>query len=157
MAQKKVSASKLGRQKAGTPLAAAQQKVEEEAAKVRAEMERYQRLIDEAPKLAAEQKRRLDAEAAERKRREDEHAQYLREEALRSRAKIEGRFGSIAALPDRRFELDASIPAKVHRLRSERNQGRLTFLFLLIILAATVAYLYMTVKHGHSGSAIPLP
>src|ERR1700748_1220640 len=99
MVRKKISPGKNGKTKAGTPLAAAQQKVEEESAKVLAEMARYQKLIEDAPRVAAERKRQMEMEAAERKRQEEERARFLREEALRSRAKIEGRFGSLAAIP----------------------------------------------------------
>ncbi|HEY2341887.1 MAG TPA: hypothetical protein VGH90_02605 [Chthoniobacteraceae bacterium] len=155
MVRKKISPAKNGKSKAGTPIAAAQQKVEEEAAQVLAEMARYQKLIEDAPRVAAERKRRLEEEATERKRQEEERARYLREEALRSRAKIEGRFGSLAAIPDSRFELDASIPAKVHRLRSERNQGRLTFIILLFIFAAVLAYAIFIFKHGPNGGLFP--
>lgn len=111
---------------------------------VHEQVEKYQRLIAQAPALAEQ---RRQAEAA-KQRAEEELRRLQREEAVVRRARIEGRFGSPASLPDRRYELNAGAPARQRRLRAERNRGRMTFFFLLLIFAATLAFLYFTVMHG---------
>ncbi len=131
------SSSSKKNKNAATPLDAAQRKIAEEEAKVRAEMEKYQRLIEQAPKRAAEAKQRLETQK-----------RIQREEAVVRRSKIEGRFGSLAALPDRRYELNAGAPARQRRLRAERNRGRFMFFILLLVFAGTVAFLWVTMTHG---------
>jgi DNA repair ATPase RecN len=136
MPYKRNTSSSSKRQKSSTPLDAAQKKIAEEEAKLRVQMQKYEQLIEEAPKIAAERKRR--AEELERVRRE---------EAVRRRAKIEGRFGPLG-LPDRRYELNAGAPAKQRRLRAERNRGRFMFFILLLLFGAALAYLWYTVTRG---------
>lgn len=93
-------------------------------------MERYQTLIEQAPKLAEEQRR------------------AHREQLVKRASHIDRRFGNGAALPDRRYDLNVSIPARQRRLRHERNEGRLTFFILVIVFAAVVTWLYYTVTQG---------
>lgn len=112
-----------------TPLDAKQRAIQEQEAKLRAQMEKYQKLIEEAPKLAKERER------------------ARREQFITRAARTDQRFGSRAALPDRRYELSSGTPGKQKRLRAERNRGRNTFFVLLLILGAAVAYLYFTITH----------
>src|SRR6201996_6881892 len=85
-----------------TPLDAEKQAVAEQEAKLRAQMEKYQRLIEEAPKRA---------KAIARARQEQLVTQRSRIQPQQGRART--------ALPDRRFELNAGAPARERRLRAE--------------------------------------
>jgi len=109
-----------------TPLSAKQKAIAETEAKLKEKMERYQRLIEEAPMRAEQQKK------AQRE-------QFLK------RAAQTGHRNSSAALVDRRFELNAGAPAKVRKLKAEKSRGRNTFFILLLVLAAAVFWLYYTV------------
>jgi hypothetical protein len=101
-----------------------------EEAKLREQMERYQRLIENAPKLAKERERRQ------------------REQYVTRASRTDQRGASRAVLPDRRYELNAGVPARQRRLRAERNQGRLMFFILLLIFAGIVCWLYLSMAHG---------
>jgi hypothetical protein len=132
MAQKRTTSKSSGRrEKSAGPLDSAHRKIAEEEAKLRAQMEKYQKLIEQAPKMAAERR------------------QMQREQAAARMARIEGRFGngSSVSLPDRRFELNAGAPARMRRFRAERNRGRFMFFVLLLIFGAAVCFLYWTVKY----------
>jgi len=110
-----------------TPLDAKQKAIAEEEAKLREQMARYERLIEQAPKIAKQR---------EKARREEFIVRASTGPKSASR-----RF----ALPDSRYELNAGVPARQRRLRAERNRGRNTFFFLLLGLAVSVVWLYFTV------------
>lgn len=110
-----------------TPLTAKQRAIAEQEAKLRAQVERYQKLIEEAPKLAKERQR------------------VQREQFINRASRTETRPGSRTSLPDRRYDLNVGTPARQRRLRSERNRGRMTFFVLLLVLAGAVLWLYYTV------------
>ncbi|MEA3212171.1 MAG: hypothetical protein QOE70_5228 [Chthoniobacter sp.] len=116
----------------GTPLDNKQRVLEEQEQMLREKVEKYQKLIEDAPKIAADR------------------AREAREELLRRAASTDKRRGSVAALTDRRFGLEANVaaPAQQRRMRAERRQGRLTFFVLLLALAAAICYLYYTVANG---------
>ncbi|HEX8295376.1 MAG TPA: hypothetical protein VF593_03695 [Chthoniobacteraceae bacterium] len=118
--------------RSGGPLDSRQAALKEQERKLREKMERYQKLIEEAPKIAAER------------------AREQREELLRRAARTDKRPTSIAALPDRRFNLEVNVaaPAQQRRMRAERRQGRLMFFVLLLSLAAAIFYLYYTVTRN---------
>ena len=101
-----------------------------EEAKLRAQMERYQSLIENAPKLAKERERRQ------------------REQYVTRASKTDQRGASRTVLPDRRYELNAGVPARQRRLRAERNQGRMMFFVLLVVFAGIIFWLYTTMMHG---------
>ncbi len=133
MAPKRTTSSNpRKREKPAGPLDNAQRKIAEEEAKLRAQMQKYQDLIDQAPRIAEERRR------------------VQREQAAARMARIEGRFGqgSAASLPDVRYELNAGAPAKQRRFRAERNRGRFMFFILLLIFGAALGFLYWTVQHG---------
>jgi hypothetical protein len=115
---------------ADTPLDAKQKAIAEQEAKLRAQVERYQRLIEEAPKRAAEQ------------------ARAQREQFIKRASRTEQGARSRAALPDSRYELNAGAPAKMKKLRAERNRGRNTFFILILVLAVAILWLYFTVTHA---------
>src|SRR4051812_12543608 len=112
-----------------TPLDAKQRAIAEQEAKLLAQEARLKRLIEEAPKL----------------KKERERAQ--REQFITRASRTEQGPRPRAALPDSRYELNAGAPAKMRRLRAERNRGRNTFFLLLLLLAAAVCWLYFTVTH----------
>ena len=113
----------------GTPLDARQKLVAEQEAKLRAQMDKYQQLIENAPRLAKER------------------AKAQREQFVTRAARTEQTGRPRAAAPSRRYELNAGAPAKERRLRAERNQGRMMFFVLLLVFAGVVAWLYITVLH----------
>jgi hypothetical protein len=128
--KKRTTSDNFGRAEKSTPLDAAQRAIAEQEAKLRAQMEKYQKLIDQAPKLAEERDR-------------------IRREQARQRAThIERRFGNGASLPDRRFELNAGLPARQRRLRQERNRGRMMFFLLLLVFIGTVLWAYFTLTQN---------
>jgi hypothetical protein len=100
-----------------------------EEAKLREKVERYQRLIENAPKLAKERERRQ------------------REQFVTRASRADHRPGSRAALPDRRYELNPGAPARDRRLRAERNRGRMMFFILLLVFVGVVGWLYVTMGH----------
>ena len=127
MARKRTTSNNFGGPE--TPIDAKQRAIAEQEAKLRAQMEKYERLIQEAPKIAKERDR------------------ARREQFITRASRTEGRYNSRAVIPDSRYELNAGAPAKMRRLRAERNRGRNTFFILLIVLAAAVLWLYMIVTH----------
>jgi len=113
-----------------TTLDSKKKAIEADEAKVREAMARAERLIKIAPKLAQERER------------------LKREQFVIRAARTEGRANSRAALPDRRYELNAGAVPRQRRLRAERNRGRFMFFVLLIVFAGLVAWLYFTIT-GH--------
>jgi hypothetical protein len=109
-------------------LAAKQKQIAAEQAKLEAEMAKYKKLIDEAPKLAAERARRA------------------RDQFVIRASRTEHRGGNRAALPThRRYDLDPGAPARQKRLRAERNKGRFMFFVLLLTFCGVMAWLYFSV------------
>ena len=86
----------------------------EQQDKLRAEIERRERLIKDAPKIAKERER------------------VRREELVKRASRTDARPGSRVALQDPRhgFELNAAMPAQRKSLRAERRRGRLMFFVL---------------------------
>ena len=115
-----------------TPLDAEKRRLQEEAARLQAEMERKRRLIEEAPRLKAE---------AEKRRRE---------ELVTRASRTEARFGSPGALLDPRHGFEANVGATVRtrKLRRERNQGMWTFFVLCLILLGAIYWVYAVVIRG---------
>ena len=109
------------------PITAQQKAIADKQARLRAQMEKCEKLIEDFPKLAEER---------DKKRREVFVTRA-------SRTEQDGR--SRAALRDRRYELNAGAPAKLKRLRAERNRGRLMFFVLLVVFSALIAWLYYNV------------
>ena len=116
---------------AGSPLDAKARALAEEQDKLRAEIERNQRLIENAPKIRKEYER------------------VRREELVKRASRTEGRRGSRVALQDPRhgFEFNAAMPARQKSLRAERRRGRFLFFVLLCALAAVVYWAYLIFTH----------
>ena len=115
-----------------SPLDAKARALAEQQEKLRAEIERRERLIKEAPRIAKEQELRR------------------REELVKRASRTEARRGSRVALQDRRhvFEFNAAIPARHKSLRAERRRGRLLFFVLLFAFGAAVYWAYFTFTHS---------
>jgi hypothetical protein len=104
----------------------------EEERKLKEKMARMKKVIEDAPRIAAER------------------VQAQREELVRRAGSVEKRRLHLSALPDPRhlYEANVAVPAQHKRMRAERRQGRLTFFILLLALAAAILYLYYTVTLG---------
>ena len=119
-------------EKPESPLDARMREVTEREARNRAEMERCQKVIKEAPERA------------------EEIVQARRQE-IRSRAtRTETRRGNPAALKDkwRMLEVNAAGPAQHKRLRAERREGRSLFFLLLPVLLGLSYWLYYVITHS---------
>lgn len=125
------SSAKAGAKMPPSPLDAKKRELAETDARIKAEIARQEKVIAEAPRLAAEQKRQK------------------REEFVRHISRTEARFGKRGnpTLADPRFpyELNVSVAAKQKTLRIHRNQGMLKFFILCLILAGVVCWVYFVV------------
>lgn len=109
--------------KSFTPLTQKQQELAEQESQIRKEVEKLERMIAEAPRVAEETSRRQ------------------REELLRRASEGRSRLDVSIALQDKRFGDDASGVRRHGSLRKERREGRIVFLVLVIALAAAVIWL----------------
>jgi len=118
--------------KGSSPLDAKARALAEQQEQLRAEIERNERLIQEAPKIAKERER------------------TRREELIKRRSRTDSRPGSPVALHDRRhlFELvDPGKPLQQKKLRAERRRGRLLFFVLLGTFGLVVCWAYFVFTH----------
>lgn len=110
--------------KQGTPLDEKQQELALRESKLRAEMQKLQEMIAEAPRKAEETSRRQ------------------REELLERATSGRSRLDVSIALQDKRFGDDGGYSSgRRGALRKERREGRIVFLVLVIALAAAVIWL----------------
>ena len=124
-----------------TPLEAQKRALAEKQARNEAEIARQKKLIEEAPRRAAEQRKRQEQTAEEQRKRQQE-------EFIKRVSRSEARFGTRGpTLRDPRFphELNIADVAKGKSLRIHRNQGMYTFFILCFILAGVLCWLYYTV------------
>jgi hypothetical protein len=117
--------------KAFSPLDEKARALAEKQQKLQAEIERNQRLIENAPKIRKEQER------------------VRREELIKRASRTDARRGSRVALQDPRygFELNAAMPARQKSLRAERQRGRFLFFVLLCAFAAVIYWAYFIFTH----------
>jgi chromosome segregation ATPase len=114
-----------------TPLDAEKRRLQEEAARLKREMEEKQQLIERAPQMKAEYEKRR------------------REELVTRASRTEARFGSPGALPDPRYGYELNIGAAApRRLRRERHRGMWTFFALLLLLGLVIYWVYNIVLQG---------
>jgi hypothetical protein len=132
MRERKPARSPRRGDSSSTPLDAEKRRLQDEAARLQAEMESKKRLIAEAPKLK---------EKAEKQRRE---------ELVKRRSTTDVRFGRPEALVDPRYTLEANVGVAVQgrRLRKHRRQGMMTFFVLCMILASVLYWVYAVVIRG---------
>lgn len=114
--------------KAGTPLNQKQEELAQRESHLRGEMEKLERMIAEAPRVAEETTRRQ------------------REELLTRASEGRSRLDVSMALQDKRWEDDSRSGGRRGSLRKERREGRIIFLVLVIALGLAVIWL---VSHLH--------
>jgi hypothetical protein len=108
----------------GTPLNAKQEELARRESNLRDEMQKLERMIAEAPRVAEETSRRQ------------------REELLLRASEGSSRLDVSIALQDKRFGDSSGYSTPRRRsLRKERREGRIVFLVLVIALAAAVLWL----------------
>lgn len=111
-----------------TPLTQKQQDLARQESQLREKMEKLERMIAEAPRVAEETTRRQ------------------REELLRRASEGHNRLDVSIALQDKRYGDYAGEDRPRGSMRKERREGRIIFLVLVIALAAAVLWL---VTHLH--------
>jgi hypothetical protein len=108
--------------KAGTPLNQKQEELAQRESQLRGEMEKLERRIADAPRVAEETARRQ------------------REELLARASEGRSRLDVTMALPDK-WGGDGRVSVRRVSLRKERREGRIVFLVLVIALAVAVVWL----------------
>ena len=114
--------------KTETPLNQKQEELAQRETQLRGEMEKLERMIAEAPRVAEETTRRQ------------------REELLARANEGRSRLDVSIALQDKRWGEDSPVGGRRVSLRKERREGRIVFLVLVIALCLAVAWL---VSHLH--------
>ena len=114
--------------KSGTPLNQKQEELAQRETQLRGEMEKLERMIAEAPRVAEETTRRQ------------------REELLTRASEGRSRLDVSVALQDKRWGDDNPGAGRRVSLRKERREGRIIFLVLVIALCVAVIWL---VTHLH--------
>ena len=109
--------------KAGTPLNQKQEELAQRESQLRGEMEKLERMIAEAPRVAEETTRRQ------------------REELLERASEGRSRLDVSIALQDKRWGDDSHVGGRRVSLRKERREGRIVFLVLVIALCIAVIWL----------------
>jgi hypothetical protein len=109
--------------KAGTPLNQQQEDLARREAELRGEMEKLERMIAEAPRVAEETSRRQ------------------REDILHRATEGRSRLDVSMALQDKRWGDNGPVGGRRVSLRKERREGRIVFLVLVIALSAAVIWL----------------
>lgn len=112
-----------------SPLDAKKREIARQEAQNRAERERCEKVIQEAPQRA------------------EKIAKARREEVIARASRTDRPRESPAALPDRwrTLEVNSAAPARPKRLRVERRRGRVLFFLLLLTLIGVAYWLYCTV------------
>jgi hypothetical protein len=114
--------------KAGTPLNQKQEELARRETKLRGEMEKLERMIAEAPRVAEDTSRRQ------------------REELLIRASEGRSRLDVSVTLQDKRWGDDSRVVGRRVSMRKERREGRIVFLVLVIALCVAVIWL---VSHLH--------
>jgi hypothetical protein len=109
--------------RSATSLDRQQEELVRRESELRDKMEKLERMIADAPRLAEETSRRQ------------------REELLRRANEGGSRLDVSVALQDKRYGDDIGIARRRGSLRKERREGRIVFLVLLIALAVAVIWL----------------
>jgi hypothetical protein len=107
----------------GTPLNQKQEELAHQESQLRGEMEKLERMIAEAPRVAEETTRRQ------------------REELLARATEGRSRLDVSVALQDKRWGDAGRSAGRRKSLRKERREGRIIFLVLVIALALLVVWL----------------
>ena len=107
----------------GTPLNDKQQELALRESQLRDQMQKLERMIQEAPMVAQERSRQQ------------------REEILSRATEGGSRLDVSIALQDRRYRDGGAYNRPRRALRKERREGRIVFLVLVVVLAAAVLWL----------------
>lgn len=107
----------------GTPLNAKQDELAQRELQLRGEMQKLERMIADAPRVAEETNRRR------------------REELLTRASEGGSRLDVSVPLRDKRWGDDIDSPMRRVSLRKQRREGRIVFIVLMIALAALVLWL----------------
>src|SRR5207342_2867704 len=107
----------------GTPLNQKQDELAQQESQLRGEMEKLERMIAEAPRVAEETSRRQ------------------REELLMRASEGRSRLDVSVALQDKRWGDDGRTSGRRVSMRKERREGRIIFLVLVIALGLAVVWL----------------
>src|SRR2546421_6877264 len=107
----------------GTPLNQKQDELAQRESQLRGEMEKLERMIAEAPRVAEETTRRQ------------------REELLERASEGRSRLDVSVALQDKRWGEDSQTGGRRGALRKEQREGRIIFLVLVIALGLAVVWL----------------
>ena len=114
--------------KSGTPLNAKQDELAQRESQLRDEVQKLERMIADAPRVAEEKTRRQ------------------REELLVRASEGRSRLDASIALQDKRWGDDGELSSRRGSLRKERREGRIIFIVLVIALSVAVIWL---VSHLH--------
>jgi hypothetical protein len=109
--------------KSATTLDQTKQQLAREESELRDQVQKLERLIEDAPRLAEEVERRQ------------------REELLLRANEGGSRLDASMALRDKRYGDEGATGQRPRSLRKQRREGRIIFLVLVIALAATVLWL----------------
>lgn len=109
--------------KSGTPLNQKQEELAQRESQLRGEMEKLERFVAEAPRVAEETTRRQ------------------REELFTRASEGGNRLNVSAVLQDKRWGDDSRSSGRRVSLRKERREGRIVFLVLVIALCVAVVWL----------------
>jgi septal ring factor EnvC (AmiA/AmiB activator) len=109
--------------KAGTPLNQKQEELAQRESELRGKMEKLERFVAEAPRVAEETTRRQ------------------REELLERASEGRSRLDVSVALQDKRWGDDSRVGGRRVSLRKERREGRIVFLVLVIALGVAIIWL----------------
>jgi len=96
---------------------------------LRDQMEKLERMIEEAPRVA------------------EQISRQQREELLQRAGEERSRLDVAIAVPDKRYGDDAGGGRRRGALRKERREGRIIFIVLIIALAAAVVWLATHFQH----------
>jgi hypothetical protein len=114
-------------QRPPTPLDDRKRELAEQEVKLREQIARSKKLIEDAPRIAEE---------LQKKRREEHLRRKSRGVALGSPALVDPRY------------LEANTASPMPRLRKDRNQGMFLFFFLCVLLLGVLYAVYMKMVRG---------
>ena len=113
-----------------TALDQTKQDLARQESELRDQMQKLERMIAEAPRVA------------------EEITRQQREELLSRAGEERSRLDVSVALHDKRYGDDSRAPAPRRALRKERREGRIIFLLLMIALAIAVIWLITHLRGG---------
>ncbi len=120
MAKSSDHSSRDGKRGGNSPISDRQSKLAEEDARIKAEQERIQRLLSQAPK------------------KREELVRKQREEFIKRKSTVVHVEGPV----DRRFDAVAARPVRNRKMQKDRTPGQIIFVVLLITLGLALYYAF---------------